>query len=221
MTEYEKQKEWIRDKFRETMQSECEQKDKQIADLTEENNKLRDVINNQDVKIADLEQQIEKMKCCSNCKNEGDYKEPYRYGTGWCNICKRHKVAKGNFDKWEIKRMTNEVKENAELKSELTKKADTNHSLVEQMADLESENAELKKELNNWKDEWQEQVQKAIDEGWERTQQTIQLTKAKEIIGELNEGLDKLYLSGLSAKQIAFVEQLQDKAEQFLKEIKK
>lgn len=53
--------------------------------------------------IKSLEQQIEKMKCCSNCKNEGDYKEPYRYGTGWCNICKRHKVAKGNFDKWEIK----------------------------------------------------------------------------------------------------------------------
>ena len=49
--------------------------------------------------IADLEAQIEKMKCCGNCKNEGDYKEPYRYGTGWCNICKRHKVAKGNFDK--------------------------------------------------------------------------------------------------------------------------
>ena len=35
-------------------------------------------------------------------------------------------------------------KENAELKSELTKKADTNHSLVEQMADLEHENALLK-----------------------------------------------------------------------------
>lgn len=45
-----------------------------------------------------------------------------------------------------------------------------------------------------------------------------QLTKAKEIIKELNEGLDKLYLSGLSDKQIAFIEQLQDKTEQFLKE---
>lgn len=54
-------------------------------------------------RIEELEQQIEKMKCCQNCKNEGDYKEPYRYGTGWCNICTRHKVAKGNFDKWEIK----------------------------------------------------------------------------------------------------------------------
>lgn len=47
-----------------------------------------------------------------------------------------------------------------------------------------------------------------------------QLTKAKEIIKELYEGLDKLYLSGLSDKQIAFIERLQDKTEQFLKEIK-
>ena len=54
-------------------------------------------------RVKELEQHNEQMKCCSNCKNEGDYKEPYRYGTGWCNICKRHKVAKGNFDKWEIK----------------------------------------------------------------------------------------------------------------------
>lgn len=46
-----------------------------------------------------------------------------------------------------------------------------------------------------------------------------QLTKAKEIIKELYKGLDKLYLSGLSDKQIAFVERLQDKTEQFLKEV--
>lgn len=60
-----------------------------IKQLEQENNKLLDVINNQDVKIADLEwqlqevakdndyyqaenkrleQQIEKMKCCGNCK---------------------------------------------------------------------------------------------------------------------------------------------------------
>lgn len=80
-----------------------EGRDVKIKELETENNKLLDVINNQDVKIADLEKQIEKMKCCSNCNNEGDYKEPYRYFTGWCNICKRHKVAKGRFDKWEIK----------------------------------------------------------------------------------------------------------------------
>ena len=50
---------------------------------------------------------------------------------------------------------------------------------------LEKENAELKSENQKWKDEWQEQVQKATDEGYARTLQTIQLTKAKEIIKEL------------------------------------
>lgn len=68
----------------------------QIRALQKQNGELTDT-------VKELKAQIEKMKCCGNCKNEGDYKEPYRYGTGWCNICKRHKVAKGNFDKWEIK----------------------------------------------------------------------------------------------------------------------
>lgn len=35
---------------------------KNLADLEQENNKLLDVINNQDVKIADLEKQIEEQK---------------------------------------------------------------------------------------------------------------------------------------------------------------
>ena len=48
---------------------------KQIAELKEENNKLLDVINNQDVKIADLEKKIEKMKCCANCKSFRGYGE--------------------------------------------------------------------------------------------------------------------------------------------------
>ena len=50
------------------------------------------------------------------------------------------------------------------------------------IAELEKENAELKEELKKWKDEWQVQVQKATDEGYARTLQTIQLTKAKEIL---------------------------------------
>ena len=44
--------------------------------LETENNKLLDVINNQDVKIADLEKKLEKMKCCENCN------EWYRLPTG-------------------------------------------------------------------------------------------------------------------------------------------
>ena len=53
------------------------------------------------------------------------------------------------------------------------------------IAELEKENAELKSENQKWKDEWQEQVQKATDEGYARTLQTIQLTKAKDIIKNL------------------------------------
>ena len=49
------------------------------------------------------------------------------------------------------------------------------------------EQAEKIEELKKWKDEWQEQVQKATDEGYARTLQTIQLTKAKEIIKKFSE----------------------------------
>ena len=67
-------------------------------ELEQENNKLFDVINNQDVKIADLEQQIEKMKCCDNCANED--REDF-YDDTWhndvCVNCKNH-------DKWELKK---------------------------------------------------------------------------------------------------------------------
>ena len=44
MTEYEKQKEWIRDKFRETMLTECERKDKRIVDLEKENAEAKEII---------------------------------------------------------------------------------------------------------------------------------------------------------------------------------
>ena len=50
------------------------------------------------------------------------------------------------------------------------------------IAELEKENAELKAENQKWKDEWQEQVQKATDEGYARTLQTMQLSKAKELL---------------------------------------
>lgn len=71
-----------------------------------------------------------------------------------------------------------------DLKSDHKHNLELMKGLNDKIADLEKENAELKKELKKWKDEWQEQVQKAIDEGYARTQQTIQLTKAKEIIEE-------------------------------------
>lgn len=54
-----------------------------------------------------------------------------------------------------------------------------------QLEGRENEIKELKEELKKWKDEWQKQVQKATDEGYARTLQTMQLSKAKEIIHRL------------------------------------
>ena len=71
---------------------------KNLAELEEENNKLLDVISNYEVKVADLEKQIEKMKCCENCKHkksEVDRCELLMYTMNAC-LCK-------NKDKWEIK----------------------------------------------------------------------------------------------------------------------
>ena len=78
--------------------------------------------------------------------------------------------------------------------------------------ELEKENAELKSENQKWKDEWQEQVQKATDEGYARTLQTIQLTKAKELL-ERFLGLGNLW--DLDCKDYF---PLRKEAEQFLKE---
>lgn len=82
----------------------------------------------------------------------------------------------------------------------------------EKIAELEKENAELKKELKEWKDEWQEQVQKATDEGYERTLQTVQLTKAKEL---LKGWLGDFYSPKAFYQQRA---ELVEQSEQFLKE---
>ena len=78
---------------------------------------------------------------------------------------------------------------------------------ADRIADLEKENAELKEERKKWKDEWQEQVQKATDEGYARTLQTMQLSKAKEL---LKDALDKIDCVEHSSWW--------DKAEKFLKE---
>jgi hypothetical protein len=72
--------------------------------------------------------------------------------------------------------------------------------------------AELKSENQKWKDEWQEQVQKATDEGYARTLQTMQLTEAKEIIREFMKYEINEYDGSL---EIHF-EELKKQAEQFL-----
>lgn len=63
-----------------------------VRELEQENNKLLDVINNQDVKIADLEQQIERMKVCSSCD--------FIFTDGNCYYDKECK----NKDHWKLRR---------------------------------------------------------------------------------------------------------------------
>ena len=81
------------------------------------------------------------------------------------------------------------------------------------MLEEEKKGKRIEEELNKWKDEWQEQVQKAIDEGYARTLQTIQLTKAKELIENI---IRVTWGEGWNYSLDWKV-----KAEQFLKEIEK
>ena len=70
-----------------------ESREPKIEELEAESNKLLDVINNQDVKIADLEQQIEKMKKCTICRH-------WHFDWGVCWLEKQGKCH--NKDKWEL-----------------------------------------------------------------------------------------------------------------------
>ena len=47
----------------------------------------------------------------------------------------------------------------------------------------------VEKELEQWKAEWQEQTQKAIDEGYARTLQTIEIEKLKKELTEKDKQL--------------------------------
>lgn len=81
--------------------------------------------------------------------------------------------------------------------------------------ELKKENAELKSENQKWKDEWQEQVQKANDEGYARTLQTIQLNKAKKILQKVVTDFHNMDCVSVHIdKTIA-------EAEQFLSEVEK
>ena len=87
---------------------------------------------------------------------------------------KLEEAEKAKFKPYENK-IAKLEKENAELKA-------ANDARKFAMAMSEKVEKQLREENSKLKDEWQEQVQKATDEGYARTLQTIQLTKAKEII---------------------------------------
>ena len=93
------------------------------------------------------------------------------------------------------------------LEEELTKKADTNHSLVEQMARLEEENAELKKEL---KDANEKVVHLACNQNKDLN---YKLTKATELIEDM---YDKI-----PASHSDYYKDVMERARQFIKEIEK
>ena len=99
----------------------------------------------------------------------------------------------------------------SELYDEGTKQIQKAYELGK--SELEKENAELREENQRWKDEWQEQVQKATDEGYARTLQTIQLTKAKKIIKELCGMVRELNKPNV---QLTNVDYSLSEAEQFL-----
>ena len=103
-------------------------------------------------------------------------------------------------------------KENAELKEQLESERDL--PVIAYMQGAEKQKKKDEEELKKWKDEWQEQVQKAIDEGYARTLQTIQLTKAKELIKTL------LLIADNKVSQMEFQLCIAD-AKQFLSEVEK
>ena len=77
--------------------------------------------------------------------------------------------------------------EQAEKIKELNAEIENDRDLpaIAYMQGAEKQKKKDEEELKKWKDEWQEQVQKATDEGYARTLQTIQLSKAKEILKSL------------------------------------
>ena len=83
----------------------------------------------------------------------------------------------------DIKDKSELIKENEELKAQLESERDL--PAIAYMQGAEKQKKKDEEELKKWKDEWQEQVQKATDEGYARTLQTMQLTKAKELLKDI------------------------------------
>ena len=91
---------------------------------------------------------------------------------------------------------------------------------VEATLKLYKKYLELNEKLKKWKDEWQEQVQKATDEGYARTLQTMQLNKAKDILQRLME--NQPTPSSMYAEiDLVGWREVNKEAEQFLNEVEK
>jgi hypothetical protein len=112
-----------------------------------------------------------------------------------------------------LRNITYLEKENAELKKACDETQELLDKQIEATLKLDKENAELKAE-------WQEQVQKATDEGYARTLQTMQLTKAKELIREIIDTPVFNQMGGELYENEGYTE-LVEEAEQFLSEVEK
>ena len=161
--------------------------------------------------IGDLEQKLEQTE-----KDLADYQFNY---PSIKELSKENEELKGSLELYESGgcRATKvfECGVVKELKEQLTKKADTNHSLVEQMADLESKNAELKglKDVATLIRANNDTVVTLMQLNNKLVSKSQQLTKATKLLTKWVE----LYKPKLEGYPITTI---QEQTEQFLKEIK-
>ena len=102
---------------------------------------------------------------------------------------------------------------NSSLEDEIRRLKNENKLLGERCNQLLADKGKLTDELDKWKDEWNDQVIKANEEGFARTKQTIQLSKAKELIEDM---YDKI-----PASHSDYYKDVMERARQFLSEVEK
>lgn len=188
----------------------CEE---QIAELKAECDLA---IEGRDVQIWELEKENEKLKGQMSLHEGLLWNDLHKLEKELEEEKKLNAEIKARFVKCNT--CTDEMKSKCLMFSENLCEGERCEELVDLMgliskSELEKENASLKKELNEWKSEWQEQVQKSNDESYARTLQTIQLTKAKELL--------KDFLLMAKVEHLKDRYETVDEAEQFLSEVEK
>ena len=82
----------------------AEPREKYIAELTEQNTSLLTSVENLNKSVQELEAQIEKMKCCENCKYNSYWGDELHCNYGLKEALQEDKLVEcKNMDKWEIK----------------------------------------------------------------------------------------------------------------------
>lgn len=190
----------------------CEE---QIAELKAECDLA---IEGRDVQIWELEKENEKLKGQMSLHEGLLWNDLHKLEKELEEEKKLNAEIKARFVKCNT--CTDEMKSKCLMFSENLCEGERCEELVDLMgliskSELEKENASLKKELNEWKSEWQEQVQKATDEEYARTLQTIQLSKAKDLLKWF-----VWYFREGSPNLVPYKHKVEE-AEQFLKDLEK